>query len=106
MPMFNDKSGTYETSVFKTQNLTDEETKQIAIKYILKHLSSGRSIYGTAQFRAVNATDSNLEVSISEPPPRHLNLIGWPTEKSERMLKAKELAKKCNLGLFQNKLKA
>jgi len=106
MPMLNEKSDKYETSVFNVQNLSNGEKEQLATKYILVHLPSGRSIYGTGQFQKTDANNSNLRLSVSEPPPKHLNIIDWPNEKSERMLRAKELAKKCNLVLFNNKLKA
>jgi hypothetical protein len=54
----------------------------------------GRSfpLVGRADFFARTARNLKLNVTPDEPPRNHANVIGWPTEKSEQMNLAQELA--------------
>jgi hypothetical protein len=42
--------------------------------------------------KVAQVRESQLDVLAAEPPPRHANLVGWPSEKSEQKLIAKQLA--------------
>ena len=53
------------------------------------HISGGRSLHGAAILRARGVRAALLEVVSEEPPPRHANIIGWPTDSDPVLEKAK-----------------
>ena len=55
-----------------------------------RHIEN-RSIYGRAELPVSGAGKCGLEVRIAEPPPLHVEIVGWSLEKSERVAKALEL---------------
>lgn len=105
MPIMNQDSGKFETSLFNINELNDTQVLTLAQKNILPNLGKGRSIYGTGNTNKGNIIDIGLNAEISEPPKRHLNIIDWPDEKSKRKQKAIELAAKSSLNLFESPLK-
>lgn len=78
-----------EVSVFRIDRLSENQIWTI-----------GRDVvgYGTrnpkarGDIKAAKVRESRLNVLAAEPPPRHANLVGWPSEKSEQKLIAKQLA--------------
>lgn len=104
MPLLNSKTKEFETSVFNIQGLETEEIKKLARKYILPRLRKNRSIYGTSVTDKMQLLHVGLNAEVSEPPRRHLNIIGWPEEKSKRKQLAMELATLCELSLFDDNL--
>ncbi|MEX1014877.1 MAG: hypothetical protein WDZ80_07005 [Candidatus Paceibacterota bacterium] len=101
MPLKNKRSGEFETSLFNIESLSSKEVINLARKNIIINLPAGRSIYGTGDTDANSIHALGLIAAISEPPKKHLNIIGWPDEKSKRKQIAMELAGKCKLSLFE-----
>ena len=58
-----------------------------------------KDLKARGDMKTVGARQNHLDVVPSEPPPRHANLVGWPSEKSEQMLIAEELAAIASLKL-------
>lgn len=105
MPMKNNSSGDFETSVFNISGLHSHHIESLANKHILPNLRSGRSIYGTGDTNKKHIDNVGLIAQISEPPKKHINIIGWPDEKSKQKLMAMELASECKLSLFADPIK-
>lgn len=74
-----------ETSVFRATALPDQELRTLGAQ----HLPGVQRIYGVAAFAASSARTAGLEVVPSEPPPRHANLIRWPTDADPELAKAR-----------------
>ena len=106
MPYANKKSNQLETSIFNIEGLSEKEIKDIASKSVLINLKKGRSVYGTGNIKTKDVNTAGLKAEISEPPIRHLNIIGWPEEKSKQKQIAMELSSKAVLSLFDNKVVA
>jgi len=100
MPMKNKSSGNFETSVFNISGLQSHQIKSLAKKHILPNIREGRSIYGTSDTIKKQIDNVGLIAEISEPPKKHINIIGWPDEKSKQKLMAMKLAGECKLSLF------
>jgi hypothetical protein len=71
----------------------------------LPNLKKGRSVYGTGDTYQEHIEHVGLKTQISEPPKRHVNIIGWPDEKSRQKQLAMELVKNCSLSLFDQPLR-
>lgn len=100
MPMRNARTKMYETSVFNISGLNSNQVKDLANKNLLPNLRKGRSIYGTADNKKMNIEAVGLKAEVAEPPVKHVNIVGWPDEKSKQKQLAMELAGKCTLSLF------
>lgn len=88
-PEFNHSEGRFETSVWRSEGLTDNEIRQIAQEHII---DKGRKCYGITRCRAAGPIGLRLQVIVDEPPPHHAVIVGWPGEKEERQSLAQELA--------------
>lgn len=85
----NPKNG--QTSVFRQGNEPHEALWQIGREQI----TGERSLHGVAIFKAKHVREVQLDVAAKEPPPRHANIIGWPSVTSDPELekaKRKDLA--------------
>ncbi len=56
-------------------------------------------LHARADIAAAELARVNLTVALSEPPPRHCNIEGWPAEKSAQKLIAMDLADAAGLVL-------
>lgn len=82
----NPKNG--ETSVFRTDGGSLAELWLIADTYI----PQARSVHGAAVFSARAVREALLNVIAQEPPPRHANIVGWPSSDSDpELAKAERL---------------
>lgn len=86
-----------ETSVFRVSNISTEETWRIGNEVAT---SRNRTLYGKADLLTPAVLAQNLRVESQEPPPRHANIIGWPSGKDERKMIAIELAAEASFHLF------
>jgi hypothetical protein len=85
-----------EVSVFRIDKLSEKQVWTI-----------GRDVVGggtknpkaRGDIKAAKVRESQLDVLAAEPPPRHANLVGWPSAKSEQILIAKQLAARAILKL-------
>lgn len=76
-------------SVFHTKMLSDQEIWELGKRYVAL---PNRTVHARADFKAESAEKAQLQLTLDNQPPRHANIIGWPPEKSERKLRAMELA--------------
>lgn len=56
-------------------------------------------IYGRAELTIAAVSDIGLKIDLDNNPPRHANIIGWPTQKSAQKLCALKLAEESSLAL-------
>jgi hypothetical protein len=80
-------------SVFCTGGLSGDQIWALGERYIAAH------IYGRAELRIAAVSDIGLRVDLDNRPPRHANILGWPTQKSAQKLCALKLAEKSSLAL-------
>jgi hypothetical protein len=80
-------------SVFCTKGLSGEQIWALGERHVTAH------IYGRAELTITAVSDIGLKIDLDNRPPRHANIIGWPTEKSARKLCALKLAEKSFLAL-------
>jgi len=82
------------TSVFRTKGID-----WTAVWEIGEEVAKTRSqtLYARADIAAGEVSKVGLRVAPSEPPPRHCNIEGWPTEKSAQKLVAMDLAEAATL---------
>jgi hypothetical protein len=91
-----------ELSVYRVTGLAPEEISVLGAT----HGPKVKRIFGYAQIQADGVTALDLVLSPSAPPPRHVNIVGWPlnsdpdVQKAIHLLKAKELASRAALCLF------
>lgn len=74
----------------------------------LEHVHSERpnvNIHGYALNTVGDYKIHKLSIIRSEPPPNHMNIERWPTEKDEQIFIAQEIADKAKLRLFKKKIK-
>ena len=88
-------SGT--TSVFMTQGLDNEEIWALADREVTP--MRGKSAIARADLQASHIQRVGLALQPDETPPRHANIVGWPTEKDQIKLRAQELAALASLVL-------
>src|SRR4051812_17347031 len=77
-------------SVFRTPGLVEEQIWYLAASHVLS--SKTPKIYGRADLSVSHVRRAGLQCISSEPPVRHANIEGWPSEKDAYMSKAQELA--------------
>lgn len=73
----NPKNG--QTSVFRQGNEPHEAVWQFG----QEHVAGERNIHGVAVVKANHVREVKLDVLAKEPPPRHANIVGWPTVPSD-----------------------
>lgn len=86
-----------ETSVFCISNLSDNEIWNIGDREVAQ--KRGLPLLGRADILAFHVFNKNLKLIPDNCPPRHANIVNWPTEKSEQKLIAIELAESSQLHL-------
>ena len=84
-------------SVFRIQGLESEEIWSIGKKYVAT--PRGKKLYGTGNIAVANIQKHQLRVVPNEPPPRHVDILGWPKEKDAQKLIALELSAEATLVL-------
>lgn len=75
------------TSVYRHGREPRNELWQIGDE----HLSTVRRIYGVAFINAMQVRAASLDVVGEEPPPRHANIVGWPSVDDPELQKAQQL---------------
>ncbi len=84
---------TFNTSVYRTQDCSEETIWDLGRKYVLPAFPPGRSLHGRADLIAKVVTDIKLTiVPDHDPHPRHANIEGWPNDQDKTLQKAIELA--------------
>lgn len=81
----NPKNG--ETSVFRHAAEPRDALWDIGAVYV----AGGRTLHGAALFNARHVREAGLEVKAHEPPPRHANIVDWPTAGTDlQMIRAEQ----------------
>ena len=78
------------TSVFRILALTDAAIWSLGQDHVAN--PRGATIYARADLIVAAILGVGLHVDPAEPPPRHANIVGWPTEKHASMSLAQQLA--------------
>jgi hypothetical protein len=73
----NPKNG--ETSVFRRVGLAHAQLWQIANE----NMGGNRTVHGVAILNAKHVRLAMLDVVAHEPPPRHANIVNWPSSESD-----------------------
>ncbi len=93
-----------ETSVFLITRLKDSQIWDI--RKGIERLRA-RPLLGRADVIAQNVYDVNLEIYLCDAPntvphfDRHANLVGWPSDENELIMRASELALKASFSVFK-----
>jgi hypothetical protein len=86
-------------SVFRIDRLTEFEIWKIGLEKVIALLPGKPKLYGRADIKALHFLGCKLQIDPDDNPPRHANIIGWPTEKEEKKSIALELAANASLRL-------
>ncbi len=82
-PLENPSTGIFQTSVFQTKGLTENEVWSLGEQHVLKNRPDGR-IHGRADVTVQEVLGAELDLDPDNDPPRHANIVGWPSTKAER----------------------
>jgi len=81
----NPKDG--QTSVFRHGSHPSESLWRIGNE----HVAGSRTLHGVAIVKAKHVRSVSLDIVAHEPPPRHANIVGWPSSQSDpEMAKAEQ----------------
>ena len=84
------------TSVFRTNGLERHEIWALGAEHVAE--PRGKALYGYADLFASDVRAADLDVVPEvKPHRRHANIVGWGTEKHERLAAAQELAARARL---------
>lgn len=88
-----------ETSVYRTENLNDDEIFEIGRVFVAERRS--KPLRGRADIQASHVFDQNLEI-LPQPEVhrRHCSIVDWPEDKSKIRQIAVVLAAKASLKLI------
>lgn len=90
-----------EVSVFRTKDLTCQQSDEIGRLYVAQKQS--KTLLGRAKIATSSVLKQDLNVEADpQPHPRHANIVGWPTDRSKHKLIAIKLAAKAQLHLINN----
>jgi hypothetical protein len=87
---FNPPRTSSRLSIFLTESLTEKEIWTIAENCVDDPPNKVTKARGDLKESVV--TSAGLTIDFDDNPPRHANILGWPQEKSERMLLAKKIS--------------
>lgn len=95
MPMFNSDTDRFETSVYRTNELTENNIWEIATRHVESEKRKAKAI---ACGLAKQYVEWGLKVvSVPTPHPAHADIVAWPSEKDHQMQIAKEITKDLHL---------
>ena len=76
-------------SVFRIDGLDDDSVW----KHVDKHAGRpDRRMHGRGDFRLADMRRQVLKLDLDESPPRHGNVVGWPSGRDQQLALARELA--------------
>ncbi len=84
-------------SVFNVSDLDESDIWAIGREHVTGPRK--RTLYGYGALKASSVFRVKLEIQADDTPPRHAEVCGWPTEKSEQKLLALQLAQDAELKL-------
>ena len=80
-------------SVFRVHQFGDEEVEKLGTDVVRSRPDANR-LYGWAEFDEDAVQSVALTMDKDDDPPRHANIIGWPTDPVRRKLVQRRLANK------------
>ena len=86
-------------SVYRTKNLDEESIWRLAQDNVISAMREMRTLYGRAEIIPFDVYSNKLEIDPNNIPKRHANITNWPKDKHEKLIIAKELARKALLKL-------
>ncbi len=96
LPNYNEELQILETSTYRIDGLTNEQTWNHLKDNILKN--PGDKFYGRADISVSDIHESQLKIKEDATPPRHVGIIGWPVDDKDAIkARAMELASKATL---------
>ncbi len=84
------------TSVFRIYDLSETEIWKIGDCVAQKR---DKDLLGRTDIIAINVLKAGLKIDPDNIPPRHANIVNWPSEKDKQKLIAIELAENAELHL-------
>ena len=84
------------TSVFRISGWGSEEIKKAGEKVAA---DQDKTLYGYGELTVSEVTELELSVRPSEPPPRHADIVGWPS-KERRLFLTQSLSSVARLRLY------
>jgi hypothetical protein len=84
-----------ELSVFVIDGLSETTVWAIGRQHVAE--PQGRTLHARADVPAVRAIENELSINMTDEPPRHADVINWPTDKSAQKLRAQVLAESATL---------
>ena len=95
--MTNKVTGRLETSTHRVVGLSEHEIWNLGYNNV-ENAANNRIIKARGQGAYILATAQGLALDVNGPPfPRHVDVIGWPTDKDAQLMKAIEIADKMAL---------
>ncbi len=82
-----------ELSVFAVAGLDAEDIGKLGIGAAFRH-ATARRLYGWGELNEADVRDVGLSVVRDDAPPRHANVVGWPSERGARKLIMIEMARR------------
>ncbi len=86
-------------SVFRIDSLSAQEIWTNGQINVINRMLQPHPLYGFANIKVSEVQATSLTVDPDDNPPRHASIMGWPQDKSERILMTQELASKAKLVL-------
>jgi hypothetical protein len=89
LPQWNEHRERFETSTHRTDGLRPDQIWAIGYRYVEKN----RRIRGRGHCQASLVTMQALHFDVNgEPYPRHVDVVGWPEDEHEQLMRATEIA--------------
>ena len=88
-------NSTGQTSVFRTSGLDEEAIRDIGTRFVAGPLK--KTLLGWVNISVDDVLSNNLRIDPDDEPPRHANIIGWPSDRPEQNLIARILAANARL---------
>jgi hypothetical protein len=85
------------TSVFAIRSLPEATVWELGQVFVATPRE--RTLKARADVRVRDVREVLLQVALDNVPARHANIVGWPADKSAKMLCAQELAARATLKL-------
>jgi len=97
LPMLNKVKGRFETSTHRVKDLAATEIWKLGYDHV-ENVAEGRTIKARGQGAYSLAQAQGLAFDVNGPPyPRHVDVIGWSSDKDVRLMQATEIADKLSL---------
>ncbi len=79
-------------SVFRIDGLRCGEIRDLGLDVVQKHPNAHR-LHGWGEISESAVADTGLQVEHDDVPPRHANIVGWPSDRGALKQKQLELAR-------------